>query len=88
MRTVEVCIGSACHLKGSRKVIETLQHLIMERGLAETVELKSAFCLGVCGCDVSVRIDGGAVDSVSPENSEQYFNERIIGGAGYEIHRI
>lgn len=79
MRTVEVCIGSACHLKGSRKVIETLQNLIAENGLMESVELKSAFCLGVCGSDVSVRIDGGAVDSVAPEKSEQYFNERVLG---------
>ncbi len=88
MRMIEVCIGSACHLKGSRKVIECFKSLISENSLAETVDLKSAFCLGVCGSDVSVRIDGGAVESVSPETSEQYFRDKIMEGACHEVHRI
>ena len=43
-----VCIGSSCHLKGSRQVVETLQRLIAENGLGEKVELGGTFCMGKC----------------------------------------
>ena len=36
---VTVCIGSSCHLKGSRRVVEGLQYLIGENNLQEKVEL-------------------------------------------------
>ena len=32
---VTICIGSACHLKGSREIIEKLQKLVTENGLAD-----------------------------------------------------
>ena len=37
---VTVCIGSSCHIKGSRQVVEQLQQLIAENHLGEKVELK------------------------------------------------
>ncbi len=86
MRTIEVCIGSACHLKGSCEVIKTLQRLIKENKLEERVELKSAFCLGACGKDVSVRVDGMMVDSITPEDSALFFKERILGGSTHEVY--
>ena len=30
---VTVCIGSSCHIKGSRKVVESLQELIAKENL-------------------------------------------------------
>ena len=36
---VTVCIGSSCHLKGSRQVVEEFQHLIAENELQDKVEL-------------------------------------------------
>ena len=30
---VTICIGSACHLKGSREIIEKLQKLVLQRQL-------------------------------------------------------
>ena len=32
---VTVCIGSSCHIKGSRKVVESLQELIAKENLGE-----------------------------------------------------
>ena len=45
---VTVCIGSSCHLKGSRQVVEKLQALIAENNLDGQVELAGTFCLGEC----------------------------------------
>ena len=36
---VTVCIGSSCHLKGSRNIVEGLQGLIAENKLEDKVEL-------------------------------------------------
>ena len=32
MVNVTVCVGSSCHLKGSRQVVESLQELIQKSG--------------------------------------------------------
>ena len=34
---VTVCIGSSCHIKGSRQVVEQLQYLISENKLGDKV---------------------------------------------------
>lgn len=43
---VTVCIGSSCHIKGSRPVVEELQNLIAESNLGDKVELGGTFCMG------------------------------------------
>ena len=37
MIKITVCIGSSCHIKGSRQVVEQLQYLIAENNLGENV---------------------------------------------------
>ena len=85
---VQICIGSACHLKGSYQVIQNLKGLIEEEGLEEQVILKSSFCLGACSGAVSVKIDDQPVESLLPDQTEVFFNERIKGAIGHEIHRV
>lgn len=80
MKTINVCIGSACHLKGSYKVINGLQKKIEERGLEDQVLVKASFCLGECTKAVSVRIDEGKVFSVNENNIDEFFNENIDRG--------
>ena len=42
---ITVCIGSSCHIKGSRQVVEQLQQLISENNLKDRVELAGTFCM-------------------------------------------
>ena len=37
MTDVVICVGSSCHLKGARRVVEGLTKLVTERGLTEKV---------------------------------------------------
>ena len=74
---VTVCIGSSCHLKGSRQVVEELRRLISEEGLEEQVEIAGTFCLGQCQKGVCVTIDDEAVFSVSPDTVEEFFRTEI-----------
>ena len=39
---VIICIGSSCHLKGSRQVVEKLQALVKENHLEDKVECQKA----------------------------------------------
>ncbi len=73
---ITVCIGSSCHIKGSRQVVEQLQKLISENKLEEKVELGGTFCLGECQKGVCVTVDGSFF-SVTPETVEEFFNNNV-----------
>ena len=73
---VTVCIGSSCHLKGSRQVVEQLQNLIAENNLGDKVELAGTFCLGECQKGVCVLVDE-AFHSVTPESVDEFFANEI-----------
>lgn len=79
MIVINVCIGSACHLKGAYNVLEKLQQIIKERDLEDRITLKAAFCLGECTKAVSVRINNEGVVSVSENDVEKFFKQSIIG---------
>ena len=74
---VTVCIGSSCHIKGSRQVVEQLQALITENGLGEKVNLGGTFCLGNCQKGVCVTVDD-AFHSVTPETVGDFFAKEIL----------
>ena len=57
MLKITVCIGSSCHIKGSRQVIEQLQQLVAENGLGDQVELSGTFCMGKCQQGVCVTVN-------------------------------
>lgn len=80
MKTVKICIGSACHLKGSYDVIEIFQSKIKEHKLETEIELNAAFCLGECVKGVSVKIDDEPIISVSPEDAKEIFERYILRG--------
>lgn len=74
---VNVCIGSACHLKGSHDVVSAFNRKIEEKGLEDQVELAGIFCLGNCVNAVSVKI-GDDLYSVRPETADDFFEEQIV----------
>ena len=77
MLKITVCIGSSCHIKGSRPVVEKLQSLIAENNLGDKVELGGTFCMGKCQQGVCVTI-GDSFYSVSPDTVEEFFAKEVI----------
>ena len=51
---ITVCIGSSCHIKGSRRVVDELQRLLGEHGLTDKVELAGTFCMGRCSFSIYI----------------------------------
>jgi NADH:ubiquinone oxidoreductase subunit E len=74
---ITICVGSSCHIKGSRQVVEQLQALISEKGLADKVELAGTFCIGQCQNGVNVLIDDEHF-SVSPDTTVSFFNNEVL----------
>lgn len=74
---IKVCIGSSCHLKGSRNVVESLQNLIKDNNLKDSVDLSGVFCMGRCKENgVSVSVDD-KLFSVVPDDVEDFFENEI-----------
>lgn len=73
---INVCIGSACHLKGSYEIINILKKLILDNDMEEKVLIKATFCLGNCLGAVSVKFDE-KIYSLKPETTEEFFNSVI-----------
>lgn len=76
---ITVCIGSSCHLKGSRQVVEGLQALIAEYNLGDKVDLGATFCLGNCQQGVCVTVDEEFY-SVSPDTVGEFFETAVLKG--------
>ena len=74
---VTVCIGSSCHIKGSRQVVEELQYLIHENKLGDKVELSGTFCMGKCQQGVCVTVDD-AFFSLTPDTTDEFFQKEIL----------
>ena len=71
------CIGSSCHLKGSRTIIQKLEELITERQLNDKIELNGSFCMGECSNGVCVKIND-ELFSVSPETVNTFFENEVL----------
>ena len=74
---ITVCIGSSCHIKGSRQVVEQLQYLIAENNLGDKVELGGTFCMGKCQQGVCVTVND-SFHSVTPESVGEFFAKEVL----------
>lgn len=77
MLKITVCIGSSCHIKGSRQVVEQLQDLITEKKLADKIDLGGTFCMGKCQQGVCVTLNDEFF-SVTPESVNEFFDNKVL----------
>ena len=78
MVTVTVCVGSSCHIKGARDMIERFNDLVKQHHLEDEVELKGSFCMERCGEGVNWQIDDQSYSSSSVEQAVRTFEEKVI----------
>lgn len=74
---ITVCIGSSCHLKGSKQIVDQLQSLVTQHGLQNEVELCGAFCMGNCTNGVNVMIDD-ELFSLCPQTVIPFFDNEVL----------
>jgi len=78
MITVTVCVGSSCHIKGARDVINRFNELLKEHGLDKKVMLKGSFCMERCGEGINWQIDDEPLTSNSVEEAVKTFLEMVV----------
>lgn len=78
MRTITICVGSACHMKGSHHAIDRLQELIAEHGLNDEVELKASFCMDRCRGNIGTVIDDKDIFDLTRDNVDEVFDREIL----------
>ena len=74
---ITVCIGSSCHLKGSRQVVSELQQLVTQNNLKEDIDLSGVFCMGTCQEGVCVTVDEEKF-SLTPETTKAFFEIEVL----------
>lgn len=77
MIKITVCIGSSCHIKGSRQVVEQLQYLIAKNNLNDKVELSGTFCMGKCQNGVCVKVNDELL-SLTPDQVNEFFEKNVV----------
>ena len=71
---VHVCMGTACHVRGATRVLDTVQDLTGlapgETDLDLNFSLETVNCLGCCALGPVIEIDGKAHGNVSTDQTE------------------
>lgn len=71
--TVQVCMGTACYLKGAEKLREELERqlklLKASGGRGDDFQLDSVRCIGCCGMAPAVVVDGETHGRLSPDGA-------------------
>ena len=82
---VQVCVGSACHLKGSPQIVALFEKAVEEHHLEDLVTLAGSFCIGKCSRDgVTVKIDDAIHVGIQEENFNEFFQVNVLSKLGKE----
>lgn len=69
--TINVCLGTACYVRGGKKIVERLQELLdVEVGGTtknNAFSLEVLRCIGACGLAPAMSIDGKVYKQVNPD---------------------
>lgn len=77
--TIRVCLGTACYVRGSKKILEKI-HELLGIGAGETTPdkkftLEVMRCIGACGLAPAMTINGKVYKRVNPDKLESIINE-------------
>ncbi len=77
MTRIQICVGTACYLKGSYHIINRLQELADEHKISDKVDVSSIFCLNNCVNGVSTKLDDELI-SLSMETVDEFFRNKVL----------
>ncbi|SJZ56011.1 (2Fe-2S) ferredoxin domain-containing protein [Anaerorhabdus furcosa] len=80
MITIEICIGSACYVKGSNQAVTILQTLLKDKQWEDKVEIKGSFCMQSCqgGHGLGIKINGRQMLGVGLHNIQEVVEEEVL----------
>ena len=79
MITIQICIGSSCHLKGAPEIVRLLQKYIKDNSCEDRIALTGTLCAGRCNRDgVTVTVGDDVYTGVTPEGFDVFWNDKIV----------
>lgn len=76
---IQICVGSACHLKGSPEIVALLQKAVEEYKLDDEITLAGSFCAGKCNrIGVTIQVDDEIHTGITVENFREFFNDKVL----------
>lgn len=77
--TIRVCLGTACYVRGGKRLIERLKELLDIEVGETTVDRKFTFevarCIGACGLAPAIMIDDTVYKQVNPNKLESILSK-------------
>ncbi|HKL80213.1 MAG TPA: NAD(P)H-dependent oxidoreductase subunit E [Mobilitalea sp.] len=86
LHTIRVCLGTACYVRGGKKLVERLQELLNIQ-LGETTKdgkftFEIARCIGACGLAPAIMIDDVVYKQVKVNNLEAILSKYQVENGG------
>ncbi len=79
MLFVEVCIGSACHIKGAPQIVQAFQEAVRKNRLEDRIVLTGCFCSGRCNkAGVTVKVGDEVYTGITPEGFDRFWTENVL----------
>jgi NADH:ubiquinone oxidoreductase subunit E len=72
-----VCVGSSCHVRGSRRLLERFAEIVRTGGLGTEVTLVGSFCMERCGERMNWKLDGQEMASTTVSDAEETLRCRL-----------
>ncbi len=77
--TIQICLGTACYVRGGKKIVEKLQELL-QVGVGETTKdgrfsLQVMRCIGACGLAPAISIEGKVFKRVNPNKLKEILDQ-------------
>jgi len=76
---VTVCVGSSCHVRGSRDVLKRFADVLRAENLQDEVALVGSFCMERCGEGMNWKFNDEDVSSSSVDEAERAFRGKLKG---------
>ena len=74
---VTVCVGSSCHVRGSRAVLKRFAEIIKAERLEEEVALLGSFCMEQCGECMNWNFNDEDISSTTVEEAEETLRSKL-----------
>lgn len=76
---IQVCLGTACHVRGARRIVDTLERQLKIKPGDTTPDLEFSLdtvnCLGVCAAGPIVVVDGDYFNEMSSLKTEKLLKQ-------------
>jgi len=74
---ITVCVGSSCHVRGSRAILKRFAEIIKRENWEDAVILVGSFCMERCGEGTNWKFNDEDCSSGSVEEAEETLRSKL-----------